>query len=213
MLLCNTKIFPELCRTFFDKVFWYLAHMKFYQIIILLVFVLNIICKGQTLPLNTPLQEIPNGAYVKDLNNELAPYIGIYKANFGDKEIYLYISKIENNLEKSAKKSYYFDVLDIKYVVRNSSNNVLQDTQNNNLPKIGISSIGTRPYQNSIIFYYSGTNCRVGWGKIILKRISSTQLSWEYLPNDMIIDDSKCPPGTDINIYLPVTKDLIFTKQ
>jgi len=51
------------------------------------------------------------------------------------------------------------------------------------------------------------------WGSIELKKISSTQISWEYRPNDIILDDSKCPLGTDIKIYLPETKDLIFTKQ
>ncbi|WES96049.1 hypothetical protein P2W68_14455 [Chryseobacterium arthrosphaerae] len=66
---------------------------------------------------------------------------------------------------------------------------------------------------NSILFYYGGTNCSVGWGSIKLKKNGTTQISWEYRPNDIILDDNRCPPGTDINIYLPETKDLIFTKQ
>lgn len=171
-------------------------------------------CKAQTtLPLNTSLKDIPANSYLKDLNNELNSYTGIFQGNFQGKSITLYISKIENKLQKSSQKIYYSDILDIKYIVKNSSGVVLQDTKNNNIPSINLYSIGTKPYNNSAIFFYSGTNCNVGWGKIILKKISSTQISWEYKPNDIILDNSKCPSGTDINIYLPETKDLIFTKQ
>ncbi|MDR4955266.1 hypothetical protein REB14_24055 [Chryseobacterium sp. ES2] len=171
-------------------------------------------CKAQTiLPLNTSLKDIPANSYLKDLNSELNSYTGVFQGNFQGKNIILYITKSEKKLQKSSQKNYYSDVLDIKYVVKNSSGVVLQDTKNNNIPSINLYSIGTKSYDNSTIFFYSGTNCRVGWGKIILKKISSTQISWEYRPNDIILDDSKCPPGTDINIYLPETKGLIFTKQ
>ncbi|KMQ68685.1 hypothetical protein ACM39_05155 [Chryseobacterium sp. FH2] len=171
-------------------------------------------CKAQQIfPLNTALNDIPANAYIKDSNNELAPYTGIFRANFQGKDITLYITKIENKLQKSSQKNYYSDVLDIKYIVKNSSGIVLQDTKNNNISQIDLFSIGTKPYDNSAIFFYSGTNCSVGWGKIILKKINATQLSWEYRPNDIILDSSKCPSGTDINIYLPETKGLIFTKQ
>lgn len=182
--------------------------------ILLSLFISLLSCKAQTtLPLNTSLNDIPANSYLKDLNNELNSYTGIFQGDYQGKGITLYITKIEKKLQKSSQKIYYSDVLDIKYVVKNSSGVVLQDTMNNNIPSINLYSIGTKPYDNSAIFFYSGTNCRVGWGKIILKKISSTQLSWEYRPSDIILDDSKCPQGTDINIYLPETKDLIFTKQ
>ncbi|SHL86320.1 DUF6705 family protein [Chryseobacterium contaminans] len=170
-------------------------------------------CKAQIiLPLNVSLNSIVANAYVKDLNNELTPYIGTYNTNFQGKDITLYITKVENALQKSSRKNYYSDILDVKYIVKNS-NIILQDTKNNSSPKIEFYSIRTKPNENSVMFFYSGTNCRVGWGTIILKKINSTQISWEYKPNDTTLDDSRCPPGTDINIYLPETKDLIFTKQ
>lgn len=184
------------------------------KIALILSLIFTISCKSQTLPLNTALIDIPQNAYLKDINNELIPYIGTYKANFQGNEITLYITKEENKLMDYGDQKFYRDALAIKYIVKNSSGVVLQDTNNtNNTPKIELYSIGTRPYQNSVIFFYSGTNCRVGWGKIILKKLNPTQISWEYRPNDIILDDSRCPPGTDINIYLPETKDLIFTKQ
>ena len=177
------------------------------------IFINMLSCKAQTLPLNTPLKDIPANAYIKDLNNELNPYIGIYKANYQGNEITLYINKVENKLEKSAHKNYYLDVLNVQYIVKNSSGNVLQDTKNSNPSNIELYSIKTKPSQNTIIFYYGGTNCGVGWGDIYLQKVNANQISWEYRPDDIIIDNNRCPVGTDINIYLPQTKDLIFTKQ
>ncbi|AZA83500.1 hypothetical protein C1637_15425 [Chryseobacterium lactis] len=170
-------------------------------------------CKAQILPLNTGLNDTPANAYKKDLSNELPSYEGVYKAAFNGKEIILYVTKIENVLQKSSRKNYYSDVLDIQYIVKSPSGTIFQDTKNNSNSQNKLYSIKTRPDINSIIFFYSGTNCRVGWGEVVLKKINSTQISWEYRPNDIILDNSKCPPSTDINIYLPETKDLIFTKQ
>lgn len=180
---------------------------------LLCVFLITILCKSQVLPLRTSLKDIPANAYVKDLYNEFAPYVGMYTTTYQGNNITLYITMVENKLEKSSQKTYYLDVLDIKYIVKNASGNILQDTQNNNLPKIHLYSMGTRPYENSIHFFFSGTNCRAGWGKVILKKIDATEISWEYIPNSTIIDSAQCPPGTDTTIYLPETKDLIFTKQ
>ncbi|SDR07094.1 hypothetical protein SAMN05421664_3396 [Chryseobacterium soldanellicola] len=183
--------------------------------IILFSFITSITCckaQTQTLPLNTGVLDIPQNAYVKDLNNELTPYVGTYKASFQGKEITLYITKEENKLVKRANQQFYRDALVVKYIVKNSAGTTLQDTKNNNLPKIYIYSTKMKS-QNSVVFIYSGTNCRVGWGDIYLTKVNSTQISWEYRPDDIILENSKCPPGTDINIYLPETKDLIFTKQ
>lgn len=173
---------------------------------------LSFSCKAQILPLSTFMDNIPQNAYVKDLNNELNPYVGTYKANFQGNEITLFITKLEKKLEKRTNKSFYRDALIIKYVVKNSTGVVLQDTKNG-IADIELYSTRIRSYDKSVIFYYSGTNCRVGWGDIFLKKLNATQFSWEYRPDDIIIDDSRCPPGTDIKIYLPETKDLIFTKQ
>ncbi|MFS4431077.1 DUF6705 family protein [Chryseobacterium sp. S90] len=182
--------------------------------VILILFLSLISCKAQqTFPLNSDYEEIPQNSYLKDLNNELTPYVGTYKTNFNGKEIMLFITKQEDKLEQSAQKNYYMDALIVKYIVKNSSGNILQDTQNDTSSKIELYSIGTKPTKNEIIFVYSGTNCHVGWGKIILKKVNVTQISWEYRPNDITTTESKCPSTLDTTIYLPETKDLIFTKQ
>lgn len=40
-------------------------------------------------------------------DNELAPYIGIYKANFQGNEISLFITKIEDKLEENIPKTIW----------------------------------------------------------------------------------------------------------
>ncbi|WP_449388537.1 DUF6705 family protein [Chryseobacterium lineare] len=128
-------------------------------------------CKAQQYPLNTDYDDIANNSYLKDLNNELDPYIGVYKANYNGKEIILYITKVNNKLEKRPNKVFYRDVLIIKYIVKNSSGTTLQDTQNNNLQTNRISSFRIRSYDSTVLLSYEGTNCRVGCGTILLKKI------------------------------------------
>ena len=184
--------------------------------VILFIITCVISCKAQILPLNTSLDDIPANAHLKDLNNELLSYVGNYNTNFQGNNIYLFITKVEDKLEKSANKNYYTDALIIKYIVKNPSGIVLQDTQNmvlNDQTFFNIVSMGIRPASGSVTFYYDGTNCGIGWGKIILKKLNATQISWEYRPNSLIVDSVTCPPSTNKTVYLPVTKDLIFTKQ
>ncbi|MFP7655612.1 hypothetical protein [Chryseobacterium proteolyticum] len=181
------------------------------------LFISFLSCKAQEYPLNTDFRNIPTNSYLKDLDNELNPYVGNYRANFQGKEIILYITKESHKLIEYKNQKFYRDVLSIKYVIKNSAGTILQDTQNmipqTNQSYHTIYSTRINPFLNSVMLTYSGTNCGVGWGSIKLKKINSTQLSWEYRPNDIILDSSRCPSGTDINIYLPETKDLVFTKQ
>lgn len=186
------------------------------RVLIIIMFFIIISCRGQQYPLNTNYEEVPNNAYLKDLNNELNPYTGIYKANFEGNEIILYIAKETYKFFDLYSKKYYQDVLSIKYIVKNPSGIVLQDTNNMNFQsgqiEFSIYSIGTQSSNNLVIFHYGGTNCGVGWGKVKLKKLNSTQISWSYDPNSTSVRDD-CPSNADKTVYLPVTKDLVFTKQ
>ncbi|WP_131701383.1 DUF6705 family protein [Chryseobacterium sp. FH2] len=179
---------------------------------VLSLFISFISCSAQTLPLYTALENIPNNAHVKDTNNELIPYIGTYKANYEGKEITLFITKEEDKFFDYGDQKFFRDALVVKYIIKNSGGTILQDTKNNNLD-IDFNSTKIKSTQNSVIFFYSGTNCSVGWGDVYLKKINATQISWEYRPNDIVTTAAKCPPTLDTTIYLPETKDLIFTKQ
>lgn len=181
---------------------------------LLIVFIGVISCKAQQqYPLNTFLADIPPNAYVKDLNNELNPYIGTYKANFNNKEVTLFITKEENKLEESFNKNYYLDALIVKYIIKNSSGVILQDTKNIGNSENELYSYWIKSFDDSVVLLYSGTNCGVGWGDVFLKKLNTTQLSWTYYPEETIILPGDCPGNPDLTVYLPVTENLIFTKQ
>lgn len=156
------------------------------------------------------MKDIPQGGYVKDINNELSPFIGVYKTTYQGYETTLYITKAEHMLKERTDKSYYMDALIVRYTVKDSSGNVLQDTQNTN--KTNFYSMWSAPQENAVVLYFPGTNCNVGSGKVYLFKINATQLSWDYRPNNSLLNQSNCPGNQDVTVYLPVTKDLIFTK-
>lgn len=183
------------------------------KIIFSFAFISIISCKAQQFPLNTDIDDVPNYSYLKDLNNELSPYIGTYKANYEGNEIYLYITKQDQKLNEILSKKFYQDVLIVKFIIKNSLGQVLQDTQNGITSLNGIHSIGTKPNLGQVILYYKGTNCGVGWGKIVLKKLNATQISWLYGGNHSMIDDQSCPGNPDVTVYLPDEENLIFTKQ
>jgi hypothetical protein len=186
-------------------------------VLILGLFLSVISCKAQqNFPLLTSIDNIPNMSHLKDTNNELQSFVGTYLSTYNGNQITLYIDKENDKLFNTRGKQIYKDVLSIRYIIKNSSGTILQDTKSmifqpdslHTIYSLWVTENGTRVTLN-----YSGTNCGVGWGKIILKKINATQMSWEYLPNDLVTTASKCPPTLDTKIYLPKTKDLIFTKQ
>ena len=200
---------------------FYLAHNKLKNmknLILLILLIISISCKSQQVyPLNTDLDEVPNNSYLKDSNNELASFIGNYTSIYQNNTITLYITKEIQKPFRFSSKNLYKDVLSVRYIVKNSSGITLQDTQNMSFQpyqiKFTIYSIVNNVSQNTVSLYYGGTNCGIGWGEIILKKINSAQISWTYNPNSSLIDSATCPPSTDKTVYLPVTNDLIFNKQ
>ncbi|MFC7347213.1 DUF6705 family protein [Chryseobacterium zhengzhouense] len=189
-------------------------------IIALAVSLINCKAQQQIYPLNTYYKDAPNYAYMKDLDNYLPPYVGTYKATYQGDEITLFITKEDMYLTDYGpnKRKYYQDVLHVKYIVKKIATGViLQDNQipNANDPNLNkITSMGTNDLDNnSIDLYYKGTNCAVGWGRITLKKINSTQITWSYYPNSSLFMAGDCPSGTDKKVYLPDTENLVFTKQ
>ncbi len=176
---------------------------------------MTIFCKAQKeYPLNTSISDIPVGSYIKDYNNELNSYTGTYKATFNTNEITIVITKeIKRLMDFDPNFKFYKDALIVRYTVKNSSGIVLQTTQTTNSPKNFISDISFNNALNSLMFYYNGTNCGVGWGKIHLKKLSSSQISWTYYPNDTTLTAATCQGNPDLTIYLPETENLIFTKK
>jgi len=190
-------------------------HIIMKYILIISFFTAFHLFKTQTYPLNTFPDDVPVESYMKDLDNELTPFIGTWKADYNGKTITLTIIKEEHKTFKIPRSSYsyYQDVLVVNYTVQNSNGTLLQNNSNvqHDYDKNAIVSMFVN---NSIVnLYYTGTNCGVGWGTINLKKISNSQISWSYYPNDTVLTTKNCSGNQDTTIYLPETKDLLFTKQ
>lgn len=59
------------------------------KLFLIIITVLSFSCKAQEYPLNTNPSEIPNNAYLKDMNNELDKYVGLWKGTWNGKILYI----------------------------------------------------------------------------------------------------------------------------
>ncbi len=184
------------------------------NIFLLSIIFLSFSCKAQQIyPLNTRFSAIQSNTYLKDTNNELLPFTGNWKATFDNKEIIIKIDKVNQHLVESGTKTFYRDVLFMRYSIKNSQGTTIKSTMNLSIVQSGIESIGTFPNENLVSFVYQGGDCTFGWGDIDLKLVDATHVKWRYQPEGVILTNKNCPNGADTTIYLPKTPDLIFTKQ
>ncbi|PKF74679.1 DUF6705 family protein [Chryseobacterium sp. PMSZPI] len=185
------------------------------QLIYILLTFFALSCKGQQiLPLNTSAFSSPNNSYFKDINNELNPYVGNWKANFQGKLILLKITKELKVPFEIWNKNNFKDRLLVRYEIKDSNGIVLESSLNNDFnSKIKLLIEGSDIENNSIRLIFAGGNCSVGIGEIVLKKIDDTQFYWSYYPGTTTRNDITCSPNLDYKIYLPETENLVFTKQ
>ncbi|SHE49185.1 hypothetical protein [Chryseobacterium sp. OV279] len=189
--------------------------MKYFLFTINFFLLSNLYFSQQIYPINTFPENLPPNSYIKDINNDLGPFIGNWSTIYEGKKMDLSIVK---ELKRSFKlpnstHSFYQDVLIAKYTIKDNSGIILQTNINsvNNNDNNFIASIAIKG--NVVHMYYRGTNCRVGWGTINLKQIDNNQVSWSYYPNSTTLTTTNCPGNQDTTIYLPETENLVFTKQ
>jgi hypothetical protein len=188
--------------------------MKNKAFLYLLIILFSISCKAQQYPLNANFTTIPNGSYIKDLNNDYNKFVGTWKTESGNKEVYLYITKQENRPINRLNKNFFRDVLLIKYKVL-INNQIVESTINFSDENINI--VSTRiGVDNSALFSYTGGKCSVGWGSVSINSVDSTHLKWNYYPDSTVITNINCPdyPVGGIKINLPdEPENIIFTKN
>ncbi|WBZ93890.1 hypothetical protein PGH12_10420 [Chryseobacterium wangxinyae] len=186
--------------------------MRNISLFLMLLFAL-VSCQAQNYPLGTYYKTIPNNSYIKDTNDILEKYTGIWKAITSNKDVYLYITKQNDRNIKILNREHYEDVLLVKYKVSINGYEV-ENTTNFTNDKINIISYGLA-IDESIMLGYDGGKCRIGNGRLNLKHIDPTHIQWNYYPQSILITNINCPnnPG-NLKIHLPYEPaDLIFTKQ
>ena len=175
-------------------------------------------CKAQQIvPLNTYANSIQNNDYLKDLNNELDFFIGTYQTHYQGNTYTLYITKIiKQPFYDGVSTNYFQDVLSMRYTIKNSNGQTIEDTQNMtfapNQRDFTIYSSANHDSSKFVGFIYGGIGCGIGSGRIIFKHISGNQFSFKYKPGEYPYPFN-CPNLTENDVKLPaVVDDIIFTK-
>ncbi|HCD9236056.1 TPA: hypothetical protein NEG48_003076 [Elizabethkingia anophelis] len=182
--------------------------------IFLTVFIFCLFAKAQTIAITDTPKKIPNGIYLKDMDNTLPLFTGVWIANFDGKQIILDISDRVEKYLKKLSVNYYSDVLFMRYTIKDSNGNQLSNTMDRAIIDANIISTYPSKDKKKIGFYYKGEACGIGNGLISLTILDQTHINWEYRPLGGIIDPNNCSDySPDIKSYIPRTLNLTFTKQ
>lgn len=166
-------------------------------------------------PLNTSFDNIPQGGYVKDTQNQLNPFEGIWVFQQGSKKVTIKLSKLIYYMEGGQKK-YYTDIINGRYKVENGSAVVYDDLSEVMLTgDISGNNFRQGYYELS---YWDEKECRLLYHvKIKLDPNNSNILIWEMTSDSLSAFDfeDECQRKYDSDwgtiSTLPVS--MILTRQ
>lgn len=186
------------------------------QILLILISVFAFLCKAQEYPLNTSLDNIPNNAYLKDTNNDLNKYVGLWKGNWNGKTLYLDLRKIKYHY--TGNQSYYEDkIFGERKVIGVNGIVEIDRITNFDLLSPEFRGIGTSLKNGNWkrLFFNPKNMCRKT-ATLDITSFTGNQMTlhFEYLPS--IIDDN-CQHNAYVDQYgdFPINfpKDIVLTKQ
>ncbi|RXM40628.1 hypothetical protein BOQ62_04720 [Chryseobacterium sp. CH21] len=185
------------------------------QIFLIILSIITISCKAQIYPLNYK-EDVPNGAYYKDLDGELDKYVGLWKGTWNEKTLYLDLRKVKYFY--NGNYSYYRDqILGERKVI--TSNGTIEIDRISNFGNEGteFSGIGTNLENGNIkrLYFYPKNMCRKT-ATLDITNFTGNQMTlhFEYLPS---IIDPNCQHNAYVDQYgdFPINfpKDIVLTKQ
>lgn len=170
---------------------------------------------AQIYPYDTNPLDVPNGAYIKDTNNELDKYIGVWKGTWSGKTLYLDLRK-----HKVDRTFYSIDKILGERKILNSTGQIEIDRITNfdyNYPEINgpYSSLRYRSSGKKAFSFYPKNMCGKGVILHIMEFTGNTMtLKFEYEPSHYKAD---CIHNSYIQQYdeFPINfpKDIVLTKQ
>ena len=191
--------------------------MKNIFLIITLLSVNLISC--QVYPLNTSPSEIPNNANIKDTNNELDKYVGLWKGDWNGKTVYLELKKIKiYSSTPGDTHPYYIDKIlgERKIIAANGTIEIDRISNfNNGHPEfIGIYN-SLRNIGKYALTFYPKDMCGKR-AKLEITNFTNTQMTlhFEYEPsiyNSNCVHNAYVQQHGDFPINFP--KDITLIKQ
>ncbi len=186
------------------------------QIFLIILSIITISCKAQIYPLNTSLDNLPDNAYLKDTNNELDQYVGLWKGNWGGKTLFLELKKVKYYY--SGNKPFYEDKIfgERKIIASNGAIEI------DRITNFDYQSPEFRGIENSLVngnwkrIYISPKNMCNKKAFLDITSFSGNQMTlhFEYYPSFI---DENCQHNAYVNQYgdFPINfpKDIVLTKQ
>jgi len=189
------------------------------QIFLLILSIITISCKAQIYPLNTSPGDIPNNAYIKDTNNKLDIYVGLWKGTWNGKTLFLELKKIKSyySIPGSTHPFYIDEILGERKIV--ASNGSIEIDRISNFGNEGAEfrGIGTSLINgNWKRIYFNPKNMCGKTATLDITSFTGNQmiLHFEYLPSFI---DPNCQHNAYVEQYgdFPINfpKDIVLTKQ
>jgi hypothetical protein len=155
---------------------------------------------------------IPEGTYLKDVNNLLSKYVGTWKGTYAGKTYTLYIT---NYTYKPLKVTY--DLLLTRYLITSSDGTILEDTRN--LLDASPYVIEGDYFSKDLASYasnYIGKNSRCGnKGTTFfhMKNSTNTLMSFAFEPDKIMISEDTCPGLKLADLTFSKNDIMMLTKQ
>lgn len=166
-------------------------------------------------PLNTSFDNIPQGGYVKDTQNQLNPFEGIWVFQQGSKKVTMKLEKLIYYNDSGLKK-YYKDKIKGRYKVENGTTLIYSDWNEEMI----YGDINGVTFRNGyyLMDYWDEKECRLVYNvKIKLNPFDSNKLIWEMAIDGIVAFDfeDECQRKYDSDwgtiSTLPVS--MILTRQ
>lgn len=188
------------------------------KLICFFLFTINASCQVTTIiPLAS--YNFPNGAYLKDSNNTLTPYVGTWEGVINDKKYTFVFQVFTQHLNTSANGDYHYeDELRGKFKVvdLNTNQTLYNNLASTNYIDYNIKGSAIRNGNFSFFFLDSEAHC-YNSATFILQNINGqpNKLRYCYFDYDSygtLQGCSQYPNQTSIPMFLPKV-DLILTKH
>ncbi|MCY0968746.1 DUF6705 family protein [Chryseobacterium wangxinyae] len=202
------------------------------KIIYIFLLFISEIYSAQEYPLHTDIFEIPDNAYLKDVNNEYDKYIGLWKGEWNGKTLYLELKKVK--YYHAGLHPFYSDEIfgERKVMLANGSVEIDRisnfDYQHPEIFGMGIPASYNNKLSQTLLFYPKNMCNKTArliitnFMTIIAGPINNPNttiydqmtLHFEYLPsfyNENCVHNSYVDQNGDFPINFP--KDIVLTKQ
>ncbi len=189
-------------------------------IIIIFIIFSTFVYSQQIYPLNTDAISLPNGSYLKDLEGELDPYVGIWKGSWEGKTLYIQFKKLKHINGNTTDPHYVYRdrILGERKVIEANgiiSFDRISNFDNQNAEFNGINIKFSNPAQKQLYFVTDVCGKTADVDVTFLDN-AKTQMRLNLIYRPSYINET-CPyydsiiQGNDYPINFP--KDIVLTKQ